>query len=166
MNTIELLGEEETFRNIVEREIIEFEDNKIDVIGNYAFYYYSNVTGVSFPIATSIGEYAFQNCSGLTNVSFPKATSIGRSAFHSCSNLTEVSFPNATSIDGWAFYDCRGLTTIYVGTNTSTVCTLSNTNTFDGCTKLANIYVPASLVNSYKSATNWSNYADKIKAVP
>ena len=131
MNTIELLGEEETFRNIVEREIIEFEDNKIDVIGNYAFYYYSNVTGVSFPIATSIGEYAFQNCSGLTNVSFPKATSIGQEAFRSCSGLTEVSFPEVTIIGSGAFNGCSNLTTIYVGTNTSKVCTISNANAFN-----------------------------------
>ena len=120
MNTIELLGEEETFRNIVERKITEFEDNKIDVIGDYAFY----------------------KCNTLTNVSFPKATSIGISAFSGCSSLT----------------------TIYVGTNTSTVCTLSDTNAFKDCTNLANIYVPAKLVDSYKSATNWSSYASKIKA--
>ena len=120
MNTIELLGEEETFRNIVERKITEFEDNKIDVIGDYAFY----------------------KCNTLTNVSFPKATSIGEGAFSGCSNLT----------------------TIYVGTNTSTVCTLSNTNAFKDCTNLTNIYVPASLVDRYKPATNWSSYADKIKA--
>ena len=69
-------------------------------------------------------------------------------------------------IDNYAFYGCSNLTTIYVGTNTSTVCTLSNTNAFNRCTSLTNIYVPASLVNSYKSATNWSNYADKIKAAP
>ena len=37
---------------------------------------------------------------------------------------------------------------------------------FYSCTQLTNIYVPASLVDSHKSATNWSNYADKIKAAP
>ena len=142
MNTIELLGEEETFKNIVEREITEFEDNKIDVIRYYAFYNYSPLTNVSFPVATSIGIGAFLSCSGLTKISFPNATSIGNHAFHYCSNLR----------------------TIYVGTNTSTVCTLSNTNAFKDCTNLTNIYVPAKLVDSYKKATNWSSYADKIKA--
>ena len=88
--------------------------------------------------------------------------------FYSCSSrsFTSVSFPNATSIGIWAFYSCSKLTTIYVGTNTSTVCTLSSTSAFNNCTNLTNIYVPASLVDRYKSATNWSNYASKIKATP
>ena len=81
-------------------------------------------------------------------------------------SIESIKLSNATSIGEYAFYKCSSLTTIYVGTNTSTVCTLSNTNAFNNCTNLTNIYVPASLVDSYKSATNWSNYADKIKATP
>ena len=102
----------------------------------------------------------------IKNVNLPNATSIGDSAFSSCSGLTSVAFPNATSIGDYAFYECNKLTTIYVGTNTSTVCTLSSTSAFTNCTNLTNIYVPAKLVDSYKSATNWSNYASKIKATP
>ena len=132
-------------------------------IGDNAFQECSGLTSVSFPVATSIGKYAFDSCSVLNSVSFPNATSIGNGAFDSCRGLTKVSFPNATSIGSSAFSSCRGLTTIYVGTNTSTVCKLSNTNAFSNCTNLANIYVPESLVNIYKTATNWSSYADKIK---
>ena len=186
MNTIELLGEEETFKNIVERKITEFEDNKIDVIRGYAFYGYStltsvsflvatsigsgafygcsSLTSVSFPVAISIGQSAFSGCSKLTEVSFPVATSIGRSAFYNCSGLTSVSIPNATSIGSYAFNSCSGLTTIYVGTESDTVCTLSSTDALTNCPNLANIYVPASLVDRYKSAANWSSYASKIKA--
>ena len=102
----------------------------------------------------------------IENIKLSNATSIGDYAFRSCSSLTSASFPNATSIGNSAFNSCSGLTTIYVGTNTSTVCTLSNTDAFNNCTNLTNIYVPASLVDSYKSATNWSSYASKIKATP
>ena len=133
-------------------------------IGGAAFSPCSGLTSVSFPNATSIGDYAFLDCSSLTSVSIPNATSIGEEAFSSCSSLTSVSFPNATSIGSYAFKSCSNLTTIYVGTNTSTVCTLSSTDAFNNCTKLTNIYVPATLVNEYKKATNWSSYADKIKA--
>ena len=113
--------------------------------------------------ATSVGNYAFNSCSNLAEVSFPNATSIGNYAFQNCSNLTSVSFPNATSIGYGVFTDCSNLTTIYIGTNTSTVCTLSSTDAFSDCTNLTNIYVPISLVDNYKSVTNWSNYADKIQ---
>ena len=150
----------------IERSIESIKLSNVTSIGLSAFRGCSGLTSVSFPLTTSIGNYAFYECSNLTEVSFPLATSIGQKAFQSCSSLTSVSFPVATSIDSNAFDSWSSLTTIYVGTNTSTVCTLSNTNAFNNCTNLANIYVPASLVDSYKSATNWSNYADKIKATP
>ena len=228
MNTIEKLGDEETFRNIVERSITEFEDSKIEVIGVSAFCYCSALTSVafpaatsiggsafsycnaltsaSFPVATSIGDSAFYNCSALTSVSFPVATSIEVSAFQDCSALTSVSFPVATSVGNQAFYDCSKLTsvklpaatiirdyafyycskltsvklpvvasigihafsdcseltTMYIGTESSTVCTLSNTNAIPS--NITNIYVPAELVDSYKTATNWSSFADKIQS--
>ena len=100
----------------------------------------------------------------IKNVNLPNATSIGDYAFDSCSSLTSVSFPNATSIGQYAFRSCSGLTTIYVGTESDTVCTLSSTNAIPS--SVTDIYVPASLVDSYKSATNWSKYTSKIKATP
>ena len=162
MNTIEKLGEEETFRNIVERTITEFEDSEIEVIGNYAFYNCSALTSVSLPAATSIGSNAFGVCRALTSVSFPAATSIGNYAFGTCSALTSVSLPAATSIGGYAFYNCSKLTTLYIGTESDTVCTLSSTNAIPS--SVTDIYVPEALVDSYKTATNWSSFADKIKA--
>ena len=162
MNTIEKLGDEETFRNIVERTITEFEDSEIEVIGSYAFYDCSKLTSVSFPVATSIGNSAFDDCDALTSVSFPAATSIGSSAFNTCSALTSVSFPAATSIGYYAFYSCSKLTTLYIGTESDTVCTLSNTNAIPS--NVTDIYVPEALVDSYKTATNWSSFANKIKA--
>ena len=162
MNTIDILGEEETFRNIVERTITEFEDSEIEVIGDYAFRSCSALTSVSFPNATTIGSYAFNSCSALTNVSLPAATSIGDSAFESCSALTSVSLPAATSIGSSAFRSCSKLTTLYIGTESNTVCTLSSTNAIPS--NVTDIYVPEALVDSYKTATNWSSFANKIKA--
>ena len=121
---------------------------------------------------STIGEYAFYRCD-LTSASFPNVTRIEAYAFRECHNLISASFPKVSYIAGdgkpinkkGAFYICDNLTTIYVGTETSTVCTIGSYSFYE-CKKLTNIYVPASLVNSYKSATNWSDYADKIKAAP
>ena len=118
MNTIELLGEEKTFKDIVEHTITKFEDSEIDTIEGYAFY----------------------DCNSLTSVSFPKATSIGSNAFKNCNKLT----------------------TIYVGTESKTVCTLKNTNAIPS--SVTDIYVPEALVDSYKTASQWSSFASKIKA--
>jgi hypothetical protein len=46
--------------------------------------------------------------------------------------------------------------------NEQQVCTLVNTN---GVNSNAYIYVPAALVDSYKAASNWSTYADQIRAI-
>ena len=137
---------------------------KVTSIGSYAFQDCSSLTSVSLPEVTRIDSYAFYSCSGPTGLYFPKVTSIDTYSFQNCANLTEVEFPEITSIGRNAFNGCSNLTTIYVGTNTSTVCTLSSISAFTNCTNLTSIYVPLSLVDSYKSATNWSNYADKIKA--
>ena len=130
-------------------------------IGINAFNGCSSLTSVSFPEVTSIDQGAFASCSGLTSVSFLVATSIGSAAFASCSGLTSASFPKATSIDDYAFQSCSSLTTIYVGTESDTVCTLSSTNAIPS--SVTDIYVPYFLVDSYKSATNWSSFASKIK---
>ncbi len=139
MNTIEKLGDEETFKNIVERTLSEFEDDEIEMIG----------------------DSAFRSCSSLTSVSLPVATSIESYAFHSCSSLTSVSLPVATSIGSYAFNSCSKLTTMYIGTKSDTVCTLSGTNAIPS--NVTDIYVPTELVDSYKAATNWSSFASKIQ---
>ena len=131
-------------------------------IGNNAFYYCSSLTSVSIPGATSIGDYAFHNCRKLTSVSIPGATSIGQFAFYDCRSLTSASFPEVTSIDVYAFNSCSALTTLYIGTESNTVCTLSNTNAIPS--SVTDIYVPKALVNSYKTASVWKYIADKIKA--
>ena len=184
MNTIEKLGDEETFKNIVERTIIEFEDTEIEEIGSYAFSDCSALTNVSFPLVTSIGIYAFSACSALTNVSFPLVTSIerygfldcraltnvsfplvtsiGLGAFRSCSALTNVSFPLVTSISDDAFTYSNAVTTMYIGTESDTVCTLSSKSAIPS--SIEEIYVPYNLQEQYKTATNWSLFADKIQS--
>lgn len=150
----------------LDRTIRNVHLSNVTSIGNNAFQECRKLTDASFPNVISIGADAFQNCLSLTNTSFPNVTGMGSYAFGSCVKLIDISFPNVTSINTYAFYGCYSLITIYVGTEASTVCTLLGTNAFNFTPSLTNIYVPASLVDSYKSATNWSDLADKIKAAP
>ena len=132
-------------------------------IGYYAFYNCSSLTSIVIPSGvTSIGDAAFYNCSGLTSINIPDSvTSIDSDAFRNCTSLTSCTIGSGlTSIGGGVFYSCSGLTSITV--NATTPPTLGEF-AFDSTSNYP-IYVPASSVNAYKSATNWSNYADRIQA--
>lgn len=149
-------------------------------IGGFAFNNCKNLTNVSFPVCSCIDGTAFNSCSSLISVSFPVCSYIGGNAFQHCLNLTKATFgfdiPSAnTSIKVYiyssAFLDCYELSnlTLYY----PSVATLSNINAFASTPmsistltgSFGSIYVPASLVNAYKSATNWATYADRITAI-
>jgi hypothetical protein len=81
----------------------------ITSIGQGAFSFCVNLTGVNFPFLTNIGQGAFSGCYSLSSVVFPLAINIGNNAFSNCPNLTAVDFPVATSIGARAFSGCTGL---------------------------------------------------------
>ena len=117
---------------------------------------------------TSIGVYAFYFCQSLTSVHFPAVTSIGYHTFNFCQSLTSADFPAVTSIDDEEVFNlCRNLTSLILRVTTQ-VCTLSNTNAFNNTpikSGTGYIYVPAALVDSYKTATNWTTYANQFRAL-
>ena len=163
------IGFEDEF---VTRTITTYENSRVTTIGSSAFYYFTSLTSVSFPECTSIGSNAFYYCSNLTSVSFPKCIGIGNSAFRYCSNLTSVSFPKCTSIGSQAFCHCYRLESLYL--TGSSICKLSASVAFSS-TPYAGyssyfsgtpyIYVPSSLLASYKSATNWAYFSKYFSAI-
>lgn len=121
--------------------------SSITKIGNYSFWY----AGVGYMSSyffdlkipngvTTIGEFAFQNAN-IQSVAIPiSTTNIGRMAFYFCSQLSSVTVDATTP------------PTIGSGVFSNTHSSLV-------------IYVPAASVETYKSAANWSQYADKIQAI-
>ena len=114
-----------------------------------------------------IGMYAFTSCK-LTAINAPNAVWISASAFLGCSKLSEASFPKCELLGGSAFRSCSSLMSLYfLG---SSIPAMNNSNTFISTPMSAStytgsfgsIYVPASLVDSYKTATNWSYYSSRI----
>jgi hypothetical protein len=141
-------------------------------IGSYAFQKCTSLTSVSFPAVITINSQAFNACSSLTFVSFPTATSIGSYAFNGCTNLTSISFPAAKTIGGDAFRGCTKLSQFYL--TGPSLCALSNSNVFRstpyaGYSALFSgtpwIYVPASLVSAYQTATNWTYFSSYFSAI-
>ena len=136
-------------------------------LGNNAFYDCTSLTSIDLPNVTSIGGYAFVGCTKLTSINLPNVTSIGDQVFNDCTSLTSIDLPNVTSIGYGVFYQCTKLTKIIIGTD-SDICTLKSTGVFDNTpisNKTGYIYVPDSLVNSYKSTSGWSTYASQIKPI-
>lgn len=91
-------------------------------------------------------------------------TSIRNYAFYFLASLTSIEIPNTvTSIGDGAFYNCARLTSVTVESETPPDL---DTSVFYGASNSLVIYVPAASVDAYKSASNWSTYADRIQAIP
>lgn len=135
-------------------------------IGDYAFNRCTSLIEITLPASlTSIGDGAFGSCSSLTrviNLENTKVTSIGTSSFYGCSSLAEIALPDTlTSIGSQSFQGCSSLQ--YIRIEATTPPTLKSTNAIPS--KIGAIYVPDESVSAYQAATNWSNYASKIKGI-
>nr|DAQ37302.1 MAG TPA: tail protein [Caudoviricetes sp.] len=153
-----------------------------------AFSSCTSVVSINLPAAKTIGKWAFMQCAKLATVNLPEATTLESSAFSSCPALTSVTIPKVTSLPSQGLYNCTALQKIDLPAVTSisdsvfmmdskltavilrsaTLVTLSNKSAFSSSGISAGtgyIYVPSSLVASYKTATNWATYAAQIRAI-
>lgn len=121
--------------------------NTIEVLGDEATMdaiIERTITEFRDDVLTSVGAYAFYGCAALETVDLPSITSIAANAMANCSSL--------------GAFILRG----------STAVTLANTNGLAGsgvAKGTGYIYVPRALVDTYKAATNWSTYANQIRAI-
>ena len=133
-----------------------------------------------FPISKTIGVSAFENNKNIkTFIIDTEIESIGNSCFTYCSNLNKLilndkvktignSVINGTAIEnievpasvesiGSGFYSSKKVTYRFLS---ETPCTISSSTFYKSY--LNKIYVPLGRAALYKSATNWSNFADYI----
>lgn len=136
----------------------------------------NSITEIESGVKT-IEVYKFYGCSKLRTANFPLATSIGAYAFQNCNSMVTANFPKMSYIGSYAFLYCYSLTKVIIGTTQVGVSTLSNKNAFNQCYHILGtvnstynpnglkdgyIYVKASLVAQYRTATNWTTYASQI----
>lgn len=143
---------------------------KCSIIQSYAFRSCHNLLEASFPECTTIPVGAFQFCSALNTAYFSKCSSIYNNAFQSCSSLTEASFPSCTFISGYAFSYCTKLESVYfMGSSVPSILAnvfyLTPIQSSSYLGYFGSIYVPSSLVDSYKTATNWASYSSRIVGI-
>jgi hypothetical protein len=124
----------------------------------------------------------FLNCKSLASVNLPKANYIGANAHENNTSLENIKYPSAATVYTASFQNATNLKTVEIGVTTNfartnvflgcnsfdtlilrgnAVSTLSNINNFNGGAFAEDasggaIYVPSSLIESYKTATNWS----------
>lgn len=166
----------------------------INTISSESFFGCKSLRYISIPFNTDLGSSnAFRDCSALQNLTSNKSTSsqIGTRYFYGCSSLTKIDIPNEiTFIADSSFADCWSLQTIiipssvtYIGSSAFSNCysmysvvllsttppTLSSSNAFSTSNQ-KKFYVPYSadhsVLDTYKTASNWSTYASYMEELP
>lgn len=117
-----------------------------------------------------LGNSFLANAVNLEEISFPSWSNkgnVGISAFTGCSALKKIDFAGTVNLTGaGAFYNCTALKALII--RGSTVGNFSVATALDGSSIAAGtgyIYVPSALLDTYKTATNWSVYADQFRAI-
>lgn len=152
---------------------------KVTTCGHTAFKRCTSLVTIDLPLLKDLPANCFEGCSGLTSVNLPECEEINTKSLRGTSSLTSMSLPQVKQVGARAFEDSGIETldfTVLSTTNDSsfinsslktliirstTVCSLKIINAFNG-TPFASgktggtLYVPQALVNSYKTARNWS----------
>ena len=136
----------------------------LTTIPNSFLNYTDNCTSVIIPYGvTSIGN-GFYNATGLTRIVFPETlTTFTAYSFRYCSSLETVILPSSvTSIQGNVFRYCSMLSSVTVlATTPPSLGTFAFSNNKSG----RKFYVPADVVQLYKEASGWSNFASSIYSI-
>lgn len=141
----------------------------------------SKVSEIHLKSSRSIGKGCFENCMRLATLEIPNVQTIaGPDTFSRCQSLEKLVAPKLSSYALTAFknkykppiqvLDILGGDTQLDISELSTLKTLiirrtDKVSPLYGTTWAQNIYVADNLVEQYKTATNWSKHADKIKPI-
>lgn len=138
-NTRETLGDQATVDALVANTLTTLEEDGVVTLGNSALRNKTALTEVLFPSVNTVNTYAFGGCTNLEKIRLTGTgiKTIAANAFNGCSKLQHLVI------------------------NSSSMSTLSATSAFTGTPivrKDGAIYVPSSLISTYKANSNWKNY--------
>ncbi len=180
-----------TFNYLEEINIIP---NDIKSVYSGAFGYCTSLKSINLPDSIEkIDNQVFRNCEQLVNIHLPNSLkgTLEYDCFYRCVKLNEITIPIGVTKLAWACFEtCTSLAKVTLQQNIVSI----ERSCFNSCSKLATllinnvtqvptleaisafnntpiskgtgyIYVPDDMVDSFKSATNWSSFADQIKPI-
>lgn len=173
--------------DIIQRSISgEYINDRITVLGSSCFRDCPNLTGIDCPNVVKIGgraiygcdavnyvhlpnaeemeDYGIYMCAKLTDLHLPKLKKMKSQAFARNGNLKKLELPSVESITSTAFDRCTRLTALILRGDFVTLqgAAFTNSAVEKGT---GYVYVPAALMDQYKTASNWSTYARQIRAL-
>lgn len=127
-------------------------------------YDYTKVTDAVVGDCVNELTNTFQQFYSLTSVTIPNSVSAVGATFTNCISLTDLELPSSiTQFKNYQlFYGCSALTAVTIWAETPPSCNYPALLGADN----ANVYVPRISLSAYKTATNWSQYADRIFPIP
>lgn len=146
----------ENLEHVVLPEVLETASQSTQWILSRAF----SSTNLSEFVTDYSGEFGwisvqiFKSCKALRYVRIPNIRLVSFEHFGDCPALELVEFGGG-QIGMNTFRMCTALHTIII--RSDTVAALNDINAFSGITGLVNIYVNESLIESYRTATNWAS---------
>lgn len=187
VGTLDAVAGASKLPQVVDRTVTEITADDLKgctKIGKYAFYKCTSLTKCTIPnTVTSIEEHSFQqtyftsfdmpdsvttmgdgvfiNCSSLQTIRLSNSlANIGNQCFSSCSALHDVTIPaSVTSMGNSCFYYVYQLGSLTMLPTTPPTLGMNALN-YTGSNLV--ITVPKGSLEAYKTATNWSQYADKM----
>lgn len=170
---------------------VEVYNDKFEgTLSAYAFYERSNVTKIELPNLQYLKERCFYGCQNLKTLLLPGLVGYTYQYMAAgCTALVDVDIHGTNYVSSYTFQNCTSLkkvdlhrvgtiaTNAFIGATkfdtliirTDTVPTLGGTNAFTN-TKIKSggtgyIYVKSALLDAFKAATNWNNYASQFRAI-
>ena len=156
-NDTQNFGDKSVLEEIVLSESLE-------TIRDYSFINYAKMRLASsvLPNVTTVGINAFCYCAAIEAIELPSVQTVANVVFRGCTSLRYVKLgASVTSIGNYQFGDAATVPNLeYIICEAITPPAIKSTTWYysNNCP----IYVPDESVEAYRTASNWSAYADRI----
>jgi hypothetical protein len=160
--TLEILGNNTFYDCKALKEIVFAQNGLLRKIGDSAFSG-CDIESITIPsIVNTVGTYAFNGNKKLTSVVFEEGielSEISNQMFWACSALKSITIPPSVTKMGYQVFKYTALERVVMRPTTPPTI---QSSTFDSNAVKTEIIVPIGCGDAYKTATNWSAFADII----